>query len=293
MVIGLLSCVSFAEENTVTDFNIKAEISSVTANKTVVKFTNASDEDVTGLKVYAVKYNKNGVVLGAQMKEVNVWVNVFGNSVSFNIGGNVKVYIWDKNMTPVHAVLEATYTSPYTAEESIMVVKRVARIIDSSDKETLKITGVKEGQEITVIVHPDECLTVNDVKAYNAIIYATTGGYATDVTVLMDNSIDGLADEINLAYNMTNEMSNKQVSLHFGLVEESSTTSFVIEDGEFYYGDDVNFITVDYRYATPTIKNGKKSDVKASDVNPIYVLVKTDASVDDEVTDVIVFRGIE
>ena len=84
---------------------IKAQIVSTSANETVVKLENVSADDVENLKVYAASYSANDEVLAAEAKTVTVKANDF-ETLTFNVGGDVKVFIWDEDMTPVCSALE-------------------------------------------------------------------------------------------------------------------------------------------------------------------------------------------
>ncbi|MBQ7876280.1 MAG: BNR-4 repeat-containing protein [Clostridia bacterium] len=79
---------------------IKAEIVSVTANETTVKLTNVSAEDVEDIKVYVASYSANDELTLAESKTVTVNANDF-ETLTFNVGGDVKVFIWNANMDPI------------------------------------------------------------------------------------------------------------------------------------------------------------------------------------------------
>ena len=84
---------------------IKAQIVSVTDRETVVKVENVSAEDIEDIKVYIASYSTSDEVVKAETKTVAVKASEF-EDLTFNVGGDVKVFIWDENMTPMYNTLE-------------------------------------------------------------------------------------------------------------------------------------------------------------------------------------------
>lgn len=84
---------------------IRAEIVSVTESETVVKLENVSDTDVEDIMVYAASGSAEGIIYMIEAKKVTVKGNDF-ETVTFNTGGDVRIYIWDKTMVPVHDMLK-------------------------------------------------------------------------------------------------------------------------------------------------------------------------------------------
>ncbi len=84
---------------------IKASIKLVTVDQTTVELENLYDEDIENLKVYAASYNTDDEVIGAQVKTVTVEGKT-NEDVTFDLSGDVRVYIWDENMDPVCDVME-------------------------------------------------------------------------------------------------------------------------------------------------------------------------------------------
>ncbi|MBQ8002966.1 MAG: BNR repeat-containing protein [Clostridia bacterium] len=84
---------------------IKAEIISATASQTVVKLENISADDVEDIKVYVASYSANNEVTLTESKTVTVKANDF-ETLTFDVGGDVKIFIWDKDMTPLHDMLK-------------------------------------------------------------------------------------------------------------------------------------------------------------------------------------------
>ncbi|MBR5535043.1 MAG: BNR-4 repeat-containing protein [Clostridia bacterium] len=79
---------------------IKAEIVSTTSTETVVKLTNVSASDVEDIKVYVASYSTNDEVIKIEAKKVTVKAND-DEPLTFNVGGDVKVFIWNENMEPL------------------------------------------------------------------------------------------------------------------------------------------------------------------------------------------------
>lgn len=180
------------------------------------------------------------------------------------------------------------------AEAPVMVVTKVTKVV-SDDDDTIKITGVVAGETVSVIVDPDENLTLADVEKYNVILYAMSSGYATDVAVLYSSTVDGKGDLNGTDKITVGATTDENVTIHFGEITDKATKSFTIDTVEepFFYGDNVNYIVIDYATSTPSVKVGSKSDVKKStEDNTYYAFVKTISDIEDEATDIVIFKGL-
>ncbi len=85
---------------------VAARITEITDTNVTVHIENVSGKDIEGLKVYAASYDTDGAVSAVEMKNVDITTEELAVNVKFNVGGNVKVFIWDKNMNPIHGALE-------------------------------------------------------------------------------------------------------------------------------------------------------------------------------------------
>lgn len=84
---------------------INVTIESSNDKETVVKVENISADDAKDVTVYVVHYNANNEVEKLESKTFDVNANDFVTK-TFGIGGNVKVFVWDNNMTPLHNAVE-------------------------------------------------------------------------------------------------------------------------------------------------------------------------------------------
>lgn len=175
------------------------------------------------------------------------------------------------------------------AEGAVMVVTKVSTI-DVEDEETVKITGIMAGEKVSVVVDPDESVTV---AKGNVILFVEAGEFVEDVQVLFDSTDEELGEVIP-GGDIVDEKSDEDVSIHFGEITEKKTKYLVLgedeEDGKFYFADEVNVTVVDYAGANVSITAGSMSDVKASSTKwNKYAFVKTALDAEDEITDIVVF----
>ena len=180
------------------------------------------------------------------------------------------------------------------AEAPVMVITKVAKVV-SGDDDTYKITGVVDGEIVSVIVDPDEKDDAATLEKGNVILYAESGAYVTDVELLFAATKDVTelpADVAELAEDsdiVTTE-SEEAVSIHYGEITDASAKYVEVSDAKYYYSDDVRVIVVDYSYNNVSIKAGKTSSVKEStEQYTRYAFVKTLSEETDEITDVVVF----
>ncbi len=174
-------------------------------------------------------------------------------------------------------------------EAPVMVVTKVTDTT-ADDADTIKITGVKAGETVSVIVDPDDFIEMETrpVKG-NVILYAENAGYATDVKVLFTSDAEGVGE---LTGEFGTEADDEAVTVYYGEVVDVKTKSFLIgeEEAEFYFAADYNVTVVDYTGNKVTIAKGSKSSVKAStEKYTRTVFVKTALESEDEVTDIVVF----
>lgn len=203
---------------------------------------------------------------------------VDGNSYKFTAYG-------EDDEDPVVLVVTDAKTS-VDAEAPVMVVTKVSRTT-ADDETTVKLTGIVAGATETVIVDPDEDLTIADFEKADIILYAMNAGYATDVQVLYN--ADGLATELEDI--LVDELSDEDVTVHYGELTEVESKSFFLDDeDEFFFGDDFNVTVVDLTGNGASIAKGSKSSVKASaNKYTRYAFVKTELESEDVVTDIVVF----
>ncbi len=190
----------------------------------------------------------------------------------------------------------------FDAEAPVMVVTKVAKTT-SDDESTYKITGLVAGETVSVIVDPDEASDADDVEKGNIIAYAVNGGYATDLVVLLASNVDGV-DANTLQGNdyISTVSSDEMVDIAFGLVVEKTAKYFYIGDvvdedtsESLSYGaaaDGCNYTIVEYAGTGITVKAGTATAIKASEKNPVYVFIKTVEDAEDEVSDVVIFKGL-
>ena len=89
---------------------IKASVVSKSDNDITIKIENVSAEDVENIKVVAASSNAEKEVTKAEVKTISVKSND-SIDLSFEIGGNVRVYLWKENMVPVFDEIEMSLDS--------------------------------------------------------------------------------------------------------------------------------------------------------------------------------------
>ena len=177
------------------------------------------------------------------------------------------------------------------AEAPVMVVTNV-KTTTVDDEKTVKLIGIVAGEEVTVTVDPEE---EADVVKGNVVLYAMNSGLATDVAVLFSSTMDGAGELFAAEDVLKEEFSDEDVTIHYGLVTAKEAKYFEIDGKKFYYADEYNVTTIDYTAAKATIKAGKTSDIRAAktEANNVYVFVKTVVNAEDEVSDIVVFKGLD
>ncbi len=269
---------------------IKAEILSVTNGGTTVIIENVSADNINNAKIYAASYNENGEVTAAEIKSVSVRANKT-DTVYFNVRGNVKVFIWDENMTPLCEVLEGEKATEVATEPKapVMVVNKVADAI-AEDKDTIKITGIIEGANTSVLVNPDQAASLN-VEVGNTIIFSTVNDYASDVVVLFDATVDAPAEGVatNVENILSEEFSDDCVTIHYGVVEDWSVDGIIVNGQEYVFASDCNWAEVDY--TTPRVTVGASSKYGARPLNKYTksLFIKTSQKKAYEITDAIIY----
>ncbi|MGM9551380.1 MAG: BNR repeat-containing protein [Clostridia bacterium] len=268
-----------------------ASIDSVTDLTTKVRIENLTDKDITNLKVYAASYNDDGEILNAMVKTVDITYEELTKTVSFDLGGNVKVFFWDDNMKPLHSTLskKAENSDVNIHEGPVMVVTKVSSIVSDGQK-TTKLTGIVKGSTAYVIVDPKEYGNV-DVEIGNVIIYSTNAGYATDIQVLFTSNKDGIGE---ITGGLGTVVSDKEVTVHYGEITYGGSHYVELGSAEeaqrFYYTNDCNVTVVDYTKADIAISSGTVSSINAStEKYKRSAFVKTDINSEDDITDVVVF----
>ncbi len=268
-----------------------ARISSVTSAYTVVNIENTTDEDIEGLVVYAAEYDSEGTVVKAEKKIVDISVEQFAVAPSFDVANNVKVFIWDENMTPVHNALEGVCENSYVddPEAPVMVVTKIDQVVRENEIYT-RITGVTEGATVRVIVNPDEAETLN-VEVGNVILYSLENGFASDIRVLFKSNSTATADgvEEGLDNILSNEFSDEAVSIHYGEITDRTSKYVVVGEDKYYFAENFNVIVVDYTGHDVVIEEGTVNDLKESAKYTKTVFVKTIKDTEDEISDAVVF----
>ncbi len=84
---------------------INVTIEGSTDNETVVKVENISINDVEDVMVYVVEYNAENEVVKVESKKIDVEANNY-KMPKFAVGGNIKVFVWNENMLPLHNVVK-------------------------------------------------------------------------------------------------------------------------------------------------------------------------------------------
>ncbi len=79
--------------------DIKASIVSGDDSQTVVKIENVSAGKIENIKVYAASVDGD-TVTEAEVQTVSLDGNDF-DTLTFNVGGNVKIFVWDSGMQPI------------------------------------------------------------------------------------------------------------------------------------------------------------------------------------------------
>ncbi len=83
---------------------IKAEILSSDATQTLVKVENVSVNKIEDIKVYAVSV-EGDTVTNCEVRTIALEANQ-NETLTFNVTGNVKVYVWNNDMQPLYDVME-------------------------------------------------------------------------------------------------------------------------------------------------------------------------------------------
>lgn len=275
---------------------IKPEIISakvkVTNEYTNVSVTNLTDEDISGLKIYAASCDENAVLKAAVEDDFTVTAEEMVNSVTFNgIGGRVKVFFWDENMAPVYFSFEAEgeTVNVNNPEAPVMVVTKVSDVV-INNKDTLKITGVTQGETVAIEVDPKyaaEC----SVSRGNVIIYALEGGLATDIKVLFNSTGEGVADGVTKGFEniLSDEYSDEFVTIHSGEIEAYSNSAVTIGGYSYAFAEACNIIVVDYSAASVSIKAGVKEYAKPDSRYEKQAFVKTVSGLEGEISDIVIF----
>ncbi len=178
----------------------------------------------------------------------------------------------------------------FNAEETVMVVTQVTDTIFNK-KDAVKITGVKDGALFSVYVTPEEYEEVK-LTAGNVFIYTLEGGYATDIQLLFNSTLDspGTLSE-NLNGIITGGFSDDYVTIHYGEITDKTSKTVTLDEDKFYIFDEMNIIVVDYTSATTSISTGTwLSSVKVSNAKfRRTAFIKTIPDMEDEISDIVVF----
>ena len=180
----------------------------------------------------------------------------------------------------------------FDTEAPVMVVTKVSTTVYGNE-ETYKVTGIQNGETVSIIIDPDE-YHEHRIEKGNVIMYSTSilNDLACDITLLFssDEHFPGdICDDIYYA-NITEWLDDEMVSVHYGEIEKATSSYLEIYGDRFYYADDLNIIIVDYTYHTVQISSGSKSEIKEStDQYNRTAFVKTVLNAEDEITDIVMF----
>lgn len=230
-------------------------------------------------------------------------IDVFNSMVIFAIDEDEELDLEDRvTVTTVKQLLEDEELYSYTAYKSsskddyeilvvtgatsvidkdnaLMVVTKVTSVVVGSDKEvTKKITGIYNGEKVSVTVDPDEDF---DISVGNVIQFATTNGYMTAVNVIAECNFDEFEE-----FEVTGDFGD--VIYYTGYITEYKNGAVYV-DGEKIYTDNCNIIVVDYTANTVIAEVGTTSKLKESSKYAKYVLVKTVEDEEDSASDIVVF----
>ncbi len=199
-------------------------------------------------------------------------------------------------------------------EAPVMVVTRVSTAI-LDDELTTKITGIMNGETVSVTVDIDEpdCAELAYTLQKGNVIMFAGSDIVRNVTVLLDTNEDGI-ERAKLSVGEIKNMiigsgayenaAEYNAAIYFNQIVENKPYYFKLGDENYdaALDDTVEFITVDncrytlveYSANRVTITAGDRTDLKkTTEPCPVYAFVKTAKNAIDEVTDIVVFKGIE
>ncbi len=172
------------------------------------------------------------------------------------------------------------------ADETVMVVTKVT---DTTNKDDVKVTGVRDGELLSVYVTAEDYEKA-PLEEGNVFIYTLEGGYATDIHVLFNSTFESVGELAeNIKGIVTNVLSDNYVSIHYGEITYKTSTAVTVGTDKFYMSDQMNIIIVDYTTASTSVSTGTWSNVQTSVKYKKTAFVKTLADIEDEISDIVVF----
>lgn len=258
---------------------IKTEIISADNERTVVQVKNLSVDDIEDIKVYAASCSADGEVIKAESKLVSVKAND-AEELTFDVSGVIKVFAWDNDMNPLYKAIEK--------EPSVMVVTKVATTL-LNGKETLKLSGIKDGGKAAVYVNPEEAESTV-VETGNVILYDEKNALAENVRILFSATEDAPADAVETGIEniLSEEFSDNSVTIHYGTPESLTGYVLAMNGHEYVFTDSSNVIVCDYTYYDVNITAGHRSDAKPGRYTKT-VFIKTKTNSENEIADAVVF----
>ncbi|MCD8049640.1 MAG: S-layer homology domain-containing protein [Clostridia bacterium] len=230
--------------------------------------------------------------------------NIFVDDSSYSF----KAY--GKDLDNIDALVTTDAKTAFDPEAPVMVVTKTSQVTNGDD-DTWKLTGMVAGSTVSVVVDPDEDQDpLAEIEKGNVIIYSTnTAGLAENVYVLFDANEDSLGTIQSETDKIVLTPSDDDVNIAAGWVVEKKSSYFRISDirtdeitddeiediEEMYVPADegCNYTVVEKTGNSITVTKGSSASVKKSVSNPLYVFIKTVEDAEDEVTDVVIYKGYD
>ncbi len=232
----------------------------------------------------------------------------------FENEGNYVFTAYGEDRDSIDCVVTTDADVTFDAEAPVMVVTKTSKT-SYEDEETTKITGIMNGQLTSVVVDTDEsdCTKwVTELEKGNVIMFSGSN-VVKDVIVLLESNEDGVDGSTKLfegnkdiinGMTATEDEADKNVAIYFNKVVERETSYFKLGDDnydenndntpDFVAADNCRYTLVEYTGNKVNITAGSKSDLKKTkDEKPVYAFIKTAEDAIDDVTDIVVFKGME
>ncbi len=284
----------------------------------------ANDKDANKPKEYSEAKNKYGnltlptsaIVFNIDSTEEDLEDAVTVSTVGgvFEDGSSYSFIAYGEDRDSVDCVVTTDADVSFDPTAAVMVVTKTATT-SYDDEKTTKITGIMNGETVSVVVDTDEsdCVELADTLQKGNVIMFSGSSVVKNVTVILNATEDGIKGaapsvgelkNIVVAKDVSEDDAEKYASLYFDQVVEKKSGYFKLGDlpydeendntPDFVATDNCRYTLVNYTANKVNITAGDSGDLKKSnEKNPVYALIKTAEDSVDDVTDIVIFRGME